>query len=398
MNENNGEWQPLVDYCFDLFEKIEKSEYRTRKIEAIKESYRIYEQIEQAGTFPWKDASNVVLPMHTITVDNLEPRLWAGITGKKPIVQLEMDGMTEQDEYTKIIEDWFNQELTQTVKIENEAGTIVHKALLEGTLYPIASYDEDEVTTRDFVYDATTGNIVIDEDGSAQTQDNVEAIFKGGKIEYAEFNDIYIADDADDWEKADVIRAVRYTYGDLQRQKDKPGWMNIGPELLGEVNEGYELEERSPSQEVSDVNVTGTETIECLECVVRYTFKTDDDKGSWENERYVALITKDTKTLIRLRLLRDLNFRNEHLIKRIRLYKEHGRAYGSSIYEKIKSIQNGASDIFNMVVNVATVTMIPWFLYTDKAGIDGDAVITPGKGIKVDDPSQVTFPLSLIHI
>lgn len=396
-NEKNGEWQPLVDYCFDLYDKIEASDYRKRKLEAIKESYRIYEQIEKASTFPWKDASNVVLPMHTITVDNLEPRLWSGITGKKPIVQLEMEGMTEQDELTKIIEDWFNQELEKTVKIEDEAGTIVHKALLEGTLYPIASYDEDEVITRDFVYDASTGNVAIDAEGNAHTQDNVESIFKGGKVEYAEFGDVYVSDDADDWEASDVIRAVKYTYAELQRQKDKPGWMNIDESLLGEVNEGYELGEgeQSPSQEVVGVKVTGQETIDCLECCVRFTFKTgkDDDKGgSWENERYVALIAKDSKTLIRIRLLRDLNFRNEHLIKRIRLYKEHGRAYGSSMYEKIKSIQNGASDIFNMVVNVATVTMIPWFLYTDKAGMDGEAVITPGKGIKVDDPSNIVFP------
>lgn len=45
-----------------------------------------------------------------------------------------------------------------------------------------------------------------------------------------------------------------------------------------------------------------------------------------------------------------------------------------------------------MVVNVATITMIPWFMYTDAAGAEGEVILSPGKGIKVDDTSGVLFP------
>jgi hypothetical protein len=57
----------------------------------------------------------------------------------------------------------------------------------------------------------------------------------------------------------------------------------------------------------------------------------------------------------------------------------------------MKAIQNGASDIFNLVVNSATVTMIPWFFYGNKTGLNTKVEIYPGKGVPVDDPSQVVF-------
>jgi hypothetical protein len=44
----NEEYQPLVDYCMDLHKKFNESPYRKAKIEEIRESRRVYEQIENA--------------------------------------------------------------------------------------------------------------------------------------------------------------------------------------------------------------------------------------------------------------------------------------------------------------------------------------------------------------
>ena len=395
--DRNGDWQDFVDHCFDYYDEVKKSTYRKTKIANIKESYRIYEQKEKKSNYPFKGASTVVLPMHTITVDNLEPRLVSGITGKKPILQFDIEGMTKQDPQTEIIQAWFNDELDQTVKIDDHTGTIVHKALLEGTVYPIPGYDEDDVLRRDFQFNQD-GTIAMDQEtGKALTEDKVDSVFKGGKIEYASFTDIFIADDADDWEKTDVIRITRPTYGELMTKKDKLGYRNIGKWLLKEESqEKLDDDSQSPAQSVQDVEKTGKETIECLECHMSYIFKKEDQKDEdvtdWEPERYVGLIAKESKCLIRMLPLRELNFKNEHIIKRIRMYKEQGRACGSSMYEKIKSIQIGASDIFNTVINVANLTILPWFFYSDQAGIDGEMKISMGEGIRCDDPSKIVFP------
>ncbi|MBW1612785.1 MAG: hypothetical protein JRJ57_02170 [Deltaproteobacteria bacterium] len=400
--EKNGDWQPLVDYCTELYKAIEKSDYRQKKITEIEDSRRIYEQIGEEKTFPWKKSSNVVLPLVTITNDNLEPRLVAALIGKKPIVLFEMEGMQEKDEETKIIEDWYNSELQNFVKIENVARETVHDLLCDGTVYPISRYDVNSVTKRDFVF-GEDGQIQFEKDeegndtGEPLLQDIEDILAEGGKIEFVKFTDMFVPDDATDWEKTEFIRIVRPTYFELMRLENEAGYMNIGPWLVGEeVAEKLTDDAQSPTQSVVDAKVTGKKTIECMECHISYVYQEPEQKEEnvkdFTEERLVVLIAKESGILIRLILERELNFKNEHLIKRVRLYPERGRAYGTGIYGKMKAIQNGASDVFNLVMDIATVCMIPWFLYSNKAGIEGDVDIYPGKGVKCDDPKEVVFP------
>jgi hypothetical protein len=170
--------------------------------------------------------------------------------------------------------------------------------------------------------------------------------------------------------------------------------MNIGPWLLGEEDE--RKDEGSPLQEISDVQFKGHKVIECLEYHVNYVYKgenqDDEDINDWSSERYIALIALESETIIRLIKLRDLNFQNEHVIKRIRLFPERGRAYGNSLYDKMCSIQNGASDTFNTMMNTAYITLLPWFLYSKRTGLPENMQLKPACGVQVDDPKTVVFP------
>lgn len=394
--ELNGKYQHLVDYCMDLFDRIDKSEYRATKLKEIRESVKRYEQKETAVSFPWKNASNIVLPLLTIALDNLEPRLKAALVSKKPIVEIKAE--TNPSEYAEVIEDWFNRELEHTVNIEQTASIFIHKLLLEGTAYPIAEYTEDTELKRDFKFDEE-GRVILNDNGDPETEDSFNVIFNGGKVQFAKFSDIYIPDNAENWEETPVIRKLRLTYGELMRLKKDPGYMNIGPWLLREQT-GIEMSEQDdldPSQEFVHERVKAKETIDCLECHISYTYQDkdedDEDVDDWTEDRVIALIAKDSKILLRFILLRDVNFQNQHVIKRGRLFPESNRAYGTSLYGKMSSIQDGASDIFNLVVNVATICMIPWFIYSDKTGFESDSPeISPGKGIKADNPGEVVFP------
>lgn len=395
--EKNGKWNALVEYCFELYDDSKNSEYRKAKIDEIKKAHKIYEQVADPTTFPWENCSNIVLPLTTITIDNLEPRLVAGLVGRRPYVRFEMKGYEQQDEHTEVTEDWFNYELEHYVKIEEVARWIVHDLLLEGTTYEIPKYVVRDIIRRDFKFNED-GSIALDpETGEPLTEDYIDPLFEGGEVEKIPFTDMYVADTADNWEEADKIRKVRLTYAELMRLKGKYGYMNIGPWLLPERG-GTDLsdEQQTPSQQIVDAKVHGKKTIECLECHISYYHNPEDqpeeEQTRFEEEKIIALIAKDSKILIRLVLLRDLNFRNESLIKRQRLFPEPGRAYGTGMYGKIKAIQHGASDIFNLVVNIATVCMIPWFLYSDRTGLEGDVEIHPGKGVKCENTSDVVFP------
>jgi hypothetical protein len=379
--KRNGKWQDLVGKCLEAYSKIEDSELRSKKLASIKESHRIYNMEEKITNFPWKDAYAIVQPFLTITVDNIEPRIVSSFTGREPYVQFDMTDVSEPDEVCSFLETWFNEELKETVGIDGIASRVTHDLLLEGTVFPIAQYEEDTVIREDFQF-TEDGMIEVGDDGEPITVEVNDQIFQGGRVEFAEFKDIYIPDSCDDWEKTDIIRKVRPTFAELKVwEKEQTGYMNIGSWLLHE-----EEEDKKTNQQV----------VECLEYHVNYVYKKEgadkEDIADWTSERYVALIAKESEVLIRLLRLKELNFHNEHTVKRIRLYPEGGKAYGRSLYEKMRSIQNGASDTFNLLINSAFMAIIPWFLYSDKTGLPNDVEIVPGQGIKVDDPNSVTFP------
>jgi len=398
----NDKFQPLVDYCKKLYDKFSKSAYRKEKIKEIEDSCRVYEQKPEKDDWPWDGASNIVLPLTTITIDNLEPRLVAGMIGKDPVCMFEMVGQTEKDDTTKLLEDWYNKTLKNEVYIHSKVMTIVHTLLKEGTYYSIPYYDIDKVLKRDFVY-SPDGKIVINsETGIAQTIDNLETKREGCEVQTIPFTDILCADNIgtiDEWERADKGRIIRPTYAELQREKLKHGYLTdrIGPWLLGYTDDKITQEGQSPSQKVMGVEVTGKEEIECVEWYISYFTKKNEDENpedqeNFEEDQIIATVATKSNILVRLRYQRDVRFDNCSIINRMRLFPEEGRSYGTSIYGKLKSVQNGASDFFNTVLNAAYICMVPWFFYEESAGIPSDMEIEPGKGVAVDSVKGILFP------
>jgi hypothetical protein len=448
---NKGNKQ-LVEYCLDLVVNIEGSSYRKKTIDEIKESNEVYDQVEKQTTDPWEGASNITLPLTTISCDNLEPRLVAGLVAKKPYIEFEMENGQKRDEPTEILQEWFNQELEDVVKVTTFAGGLVNQLMREGTVYPIPEYTLEEQTRREFVFfdeiarqvqqaaapklqmaqqaaqidpqmaqmalsevqqeiasqlPPQIGGVVVDpETGEPQTQDITETVFEGGKFELVPFTDILIPDDVDDWEKAPVIRRIRPTYAELIRDSEKKkGFIrkNIGPWLCDQAGD-YNLsqDEQTPVQEIDNIRMHAKKTIPCYECYVSYVPRKDDEEDEkelkkFDEQRLLVQIAEDSKIILRIIPLLDLNFKNEHLIKRIRLFPRKGKSYGTSIYAKMKSIQKGASKTFNTAINVAEITMIPWFFFTEASGLDkykGGVKLNAGKGIKVDscDANNLYFP------
>ncbi len=420
-NEKNGKWQHLVNYCINLYEDIKKSEYREAKIKEIKASIEAYDQVEKPTDDPWPGASNIALPLTTISNDNLAPRLASGLVGKTPYLRFEMENDQDKDENTEIVETFFNQELEDVVELESLGINIIEKVLKEGTVYPMARYDLDEETKKDFLYSTdklsdeqviafeamkkagqepeVIGGVLIGSDGKPIIIEKTETVFEGGKVDLIPFEDIFIPDDAEDWEKTPVIRKVSPTYSQLKEYEEKrAGYRNIGTWLIKHEGDGtLKEDDLTEDQKLANIHLSSKKTIECIECYVRYIYQTEDqereDIKSWKEERLIAQIALDSKVLIRLLPLRDVNFKNQHLIKRIALFRRQGKSYGSPLHTKIKSIQDGASKTFNMAINIAEIVMIPWFFYTDKAGFRGsETKLKPGFGQLVDDVTGILFP------
>lgn len=391
--------------------------------------------VRQNGKPLWSGNSNYTIPLTTITLDNLEPRLVAGLVGKLPYIRFEMENDQQKDETTEIVEKWYNQELEDVVGIEEMSRSIIHRIIQEGTVYPLPSYDVEERVRIDFVFEDDMEEMVKDEPERAAivadkienreymfengilmdiqkaepvTMDVKETLFEGGRYDLIPFHDVFIADDVDNWEKACVIRKVRPTYAELVRDdKTKIGYRNIGPWLYDQKSEGkLDTDSTSASQQYEGIREHGKETIECIECSISYIYNEDDaeekDQTNFDEERLIAQIAIDSGVLIRLVPLRKINHKNQHLLKRMRLFPENGKSYGTSMADKLKSIQKGAKKTFNTAINIAELTMIPWFLYNEsevglKSRFKDGLSLKPGMGIPVNDVRGLYFPRFAIN-
>ena len=405
---DNGPYQTLVDYCQDLYDAFSKSAYRTAKMKEIEDSRKIYEQkpLVESKQIPWTDSSNIVLPLTTITVDNLEPRLVSGLVGRDPVVRFEMEGSQSKDDSTMLLEQWFNQELVNEVKIKAKASIGVHTLLLEGTWFTLPKYDRNKLMRRDFIYNQQGGIAFDPQTQKPATADIEDVLYEGGQVDSVPFSDVYCADNigsVEEWDTADKGIIIRPTYAELMRDKQDPemiGYLpdKVGPWLLSDTGEMKKKEdEKSPGDKVSGVEVTGKEVIECINWYISYPINRVEDAPESEQEdfteeRIVATIAKESGVLIRIGLLRDFNFTNECLLRRVRLFPENDRSFGTSMYGKLKSIQNGASDFYNMLMNISTLCMIPWFFYDESSGMTKDYELVPGKGIPVDNVKGIMVP------
>jgi len=399
---DNGKFQKLVEHCTDLYAEFKKSPYRAAKIAEIEESHKNYEQKADEATFPWKKAANYIIPFTTISVDNLEPRLVAGLTGTDPIVAFGQGA--KKDPIITAIETDFNRELKDVCNVEGFASNVVHNILLEGTFYPVPKYDKEKRKVIDFVYDESEA-IIIGEDGEALTEEKETTVFEGGKFDYVPFTDIFCADNLgtqEDWEREPVIRVVRPTYADLMNHKDELGYQNIGPWLLGEkasTAQTTDNEQATIGQKIDGATITGKETIESIEVHLSYPLPLDseeepdsEERTDFTEEKVIVTIALTSEIMYRLVKQREINYNNEKIIKRVRLFPEIDRSFGTCLYGKIKALQNGGSELFNQIVNDSTIRMIPWFFYDEKSGLGDANEITPGQGVPVEDVSGVKFP------
>ena len=91
MNEDvkklNGKFNHLVQHCLDLYKDSDESKYRKATVKQIDESIRAYDQVEKKTNDPWPGASNIELPLTTISNDNLAPRLVSGLIGKQHYIR-----------------------------------------------------------------------------------------------------------------------------------------------------------------------------------------------------------------------------------------------------------------------------------------------------------------------
>jgi len=336
------------------FLQYDGSSLRKEVIDTAKDSRTAYRQKTTPTNWPWPDASNMITPLTRVAVDEIEPRLVNSLVGREPYLRVTHRPGLSAKEQAQDVEDYVNYVLSEELKLFPQTSKLVHKALLDGTVFPLIYWVRQDSPP-----------------------------FDGPKMMLISLEHVWLADDVDDedWEAATVFRYVdEYTVDELKARAEsgEAGWIIDNLDSIGtseKVRTG-EQEIRETSQE---------EVIETAKTLEAYfTF----GAGKW-----VALIDKDSFKILRLRPQSQVFGADIKPLRRFCVIREEGVSWGDTVFDIVRGVQEGSDAMWNRCVNSADITMTPWGFY--KRGMSGAQTVLqvyPGALIPTDDPSAYTFP------
>ncbi len=129
--------------------------------------------------------------------------------------------------------------------------------------------------------------------------------------------------------------------------------------------------------------------------IIRHYGRMDIDNDGLE-EDVVLWIARDTKTLLRARLLSEIHPGKVAIrpIASTSFFPIPNRVYGMSYIECLEPIQDAMQIMMNQHVDWGTITNVPWFAYRAASGVKPEPIsIAPGEGLPLDNPqTDLMFP------
>lgn len=378
----------LGNYVRSLFEEFDGSSVRRDMLKTIQESRRAYYQETEATNFPWPNASNMIAPLTTMGVDEVEPRMVAAVIGKEPYIKAKkLKGVSTDEEAWQITE-FDNFILEHKIKVQSLVPELIHEKLIDGTIFPVLSWKTETKKVNRMVPDPQNPQGL-----SKQIQ---EVTTESPTVELVPVEYVWMPDDVndEDWESAPVIRYIgNITIGELkERSQREVGW--VAPENL----ERYIAMDllKTTQQETEGVQdyfrsySMNQKPIEFLEAYIKFDFFGEDQI----DENLIVLVERQTFKVFRVREQIEVIDENKKPIRRMRFLKRRGISWGYPLYTLIAGIQLGVDAMWNRCVNSADITMTPWgFIKRGMSGLRKNKVeVYPGNLIELDNPEAINFP------
>ena len=408
----------IADYVCEKFDEFRQSDKRRKVKERVLEARDAYEQNTAPATEPWEGASNMKFPFDTITVDHMVPRLYATIAGKDPILNMEDFGALDK-QYREDIIKFDNYVLRNDVKLQNILDPWLHTMAVDGQRYVLVYWNREKVKRRDFVRNPLADSGLLTEEDYFQNPEAhqgemvpylgmmmhefEETVHDGAKVEFVDFDDVYFPDRIDDWEEAPVLRKYFETWEAYQYKAMKMkfrGWIEPDKETLEDF-EGSLYDKRPSAEEELKLEVTDTEDRASVteEGKLKQELFFVEGHINWDvdgdgiQEKIIVRAEYNTRKCVYIRNNNEMDMFNRKQIRMTTLFPEPNTGYGYGFFHKLRQIRDGASVLFNTLVNSAIIAMLPWFIYEEGAGFEEqEPELSPGKGVKVKDADKVKFP------
>lgn len=393
----------LGNYVKTLFDRFDGSTTRKKILETVAASRKAYYQETEPTNFPWDNASNMIAPLTTMGVDEVEPRLVSAVIGKEPFIKAKPNkGASTKDEAEQI-NTFDNHVLKNLVKVESLVPQLIHEKLIDGTIYPLLNWETKTKKVKRIVQDPTSPN------GWSRQQQEYK--LNGPCIELVPVEYVWHEDNLndEDWDDAPVIRYVgNITIGDIldRVEQGEKGWINPKGGDIPERSEFQKILETFVATEIKRTTQQETEgtqdyftdfqprqkPIEFYEAYIKFDFMGEDQV----DENLIVLVEKSTFTPFRVREQIEVIDENIKPLRRQRFLKRRGISWGYPLYTLIAGIQLGVDAMWNRCVNSADITMTPWgFVKRGMSGLlSNKPKIYPGalNEVEGDPNSAIAFP------
>jgi len=405
---------PIVSYLVDLYDEYHDSDYREKIMKEAKESREDYDGYRKPKDFPWPDCANYSLMVSAIVLDNIEPRIVNALIGKeRDIVEIKAN-KKESVELAPRVEGFVEWALMHNIKWQKHIPKYIHELLIDGTEYIFPYYEEKLVKQKErfirtVLIDPTTGERVTDEvqlqaitrAGIEPEQKLVDKVSdKEEKVfrvvnELVTMEKVYGPDETPEWDRSPTLRDIWISYDELKEQSTKAGgkgpYINITEKLLDE-----ETEQRGSDSLAADTARLGIQDertrkkIECIEGYIPYFALKEGDDPDW----CIITITKDSHTIIRKQYMREVYYNNVKPIKRLLLFSNGDKQFGTGIPHKVRHHAKAINDLLNQMIDSGTIQIAPFFFYNEGVtGLPNELEIQPGGANPViGDPRSILFP------
>jgi len=380
--------EKLSLYIRTLYEAFNGSSLRAKMLKIVEDSRKVYYQETETTDFPWKNASNMISPLTTMGVDEVEPRLVSAVIGKEPYLKAKPIRGKSTKEEALIITKFDDFILKHKVNVAKIIPQFIHEQLLDGTIFIVLSWGSETKKVRRWTPDPLAPNGF-----SKQIQ---EIRVTGPQVELVPVEYVWLNDNVDDedWEKEPVIRYVgNITVGELkQRALEEDGWLlpeDLTPYYASDLMKTTQQEIEGASTEYVSY-ADNQRPIEFLEAYIKFDFFGEDQV----DENLIVLVEKNSFRPFRIREQIEVIDENTKPIRRIRFLKRRGVSWGFPLYTLIKGIQDGVDAMWNRCVNSADITMTPWgFIKKGLAGLRKSKIeVYPGNLVEIENPEAINFP------
>lgn len=394
-------------YCRDLFTEYSASSYRQRKLDEIVENRKRYRNERYTKTFPWENSSNKSMGLEAIAVDNLEPRLANRLIGEDEFIQVEPTGPEDVEKAPKCKE-FLHWATLNNMQIKKHIKPVLHDLLIDGTKDVLCLWEEKDIITRMRgtmpVFKNSDGERVeippqMLQGGNPQEtlqqlmmlgimpagseegyKEKVEQTFKC-LLEPLKIEDCFFPAHGDNWDDQPFLR---YIYPTLRELVDLSGEDGPYKDIDNSLVKGQQRK-TTDDEDAKEVDYSlYAQECELLECYLQ-----------WEGEWVIATFSPDAGWReVRMQPLIDVYWHGHKPVRRFRIYPESNESMGTGIPKKIEQHSKGINDLYNAMIDNATIETMPYFFYNKSAtGMETiDMKLFPGKGVGIPKDSNIYFP------